>query len=180
MKKKLIAGNWKMNGKLQANEALVRAVLAGLPLLAQAEACIIHSQSNQLDVKLCQENRTIPQQLFRNGNLKIFERSQDIAAPSNYILGEGDVIGVSAYGTAFFNNTYTVDSRGFITMEGMGKLQLRGVTFEEATKLVKGMLSRRIDFSSNQFNLTLATSRTLTVARRESAVNDWPVKRAAT
>ncbi len=42
-------------------------LLAGLPLLAQAEACIIHSQSNQLDVKLCQENRTIPQQLFRNG-----------------------------------------------------------------------------------------------------------------
>lgn len=103
------------------------------------------------------------QQLFRNGTLKIFERSQDIAAPGNYLLGEGDVLGVSAYGTAFFNNTYTIDSRGFITMEGMGKLQLRGITFEEATKLVKGMLSRRIDFSSNQFNLTLATSRTLTV-----------------
>jgi polysaccharide export outer membrane protein len=103
------------------------------------------------------------QQLFRNGTLKIFERSQDIAAPGNYLLGEGDVLGVSAYGSAFFNNTYTIDSRGFITMEGMGKLQLRGITFEEATKLVKGMLSRRIDFSSNQFSLTLATSRTLTV-----------------
>ena len=103
------------------------------------------------------------QQLFRNGTLKIFERSQDVLAPGNYILGEGDVLGVSAYGTAFFNNTYTVDSRGYITLEGMGKLQLRGLTFEEATKLVKGMLSRRIDFGSNQFNLTLATSRTITV-----------------
>jgi protein involved in polysaccharide export with SLBB domain len=103
------------------------------------------------------------QQLFRNGTLKIFERSQDVVAPGNYILGEGDVLGVSAYGTAFFNNTYTVDSRGYITLEGMGKLQLRGLTFEEATKLVKGMLSRRIDFGSNQFNLTLATSRTITV-----------------
>ena len=29
--KKLIAGNWKMNGSLQANEALLQAVLAGLP-----------------------------------------------------------------------------------------------------------------------------------------------------
>lgn len=29
--KKLIAGNWKMNGGLQANEALLQAVLAGLP-----------------------------------------------------------------------------------------------------------------------------------------------------
>ncbi len=30
MKKKLIAGNWKMNGSLAANEALVRDILAGL------------------------------------------------------------------------------------------------------------------------------------------------------
>jgi triosephosphate isomerase len=30
MKKKLIAGNWKMNGSLAANEALVRAVIAGM------------------------------------------------------------------------------------------------------------------------------------------------------
>ncbi len=30
MKKKLIAGNWKMNGSLAANEALVRALQAGL------------------------------------------------------------------------------------------------------------------------------------------------------
>ena len=77
------------------------------------------------------------QQLFRNGTLKIFERSQDVVAPGNYILGEGDVLGVSAYGTAFFNNTYTVDSRGFITLEGMGKIQLRGITFEESRKFVK-------------------------------------------
>ncbi|RZI97614.1 MAG: triose-phosphate isomerase, partial [Rubrivivax sp.] len=30
MTRKLIAGNWKMNGGLAANEALVRAVMAGL------------------------------------------------------------------------------------------------------------------------------------------------------
>jgi triosephosphate isomerase (TIM) len=31
MKQKLIAGNWKMNGSLAANQALVQAVAAGLP-----------------------------------------------------------------------------------------------------------------------------------------------------
>ena len=30
MKKKLIAGNWKMNGSIEANDSLVRAVLAGM------------------------------------------------------------------------------------------------------------------------------------------------------
>ncbi len=33
-RKKLIAGNWKMNGSLEANEALVRALVAGLPAAA--------------------------------------------------------------------------------------------------------------------------------------------------
>jgi len=28
--KKLIAGNWKMNGSIAANDALVRAVIAGM------------------------------------------------------------------------------------------------------------------------------------------------------
>ena len=41
MKKKLIAGNWKMNGSLAVNEALVRAIAAGLPgQTAQAALCV--------------------------------------------------------------------------------------------------------------------------------------------
>ena len=38
MNKKLIAGNWKMNGSLATNQALLQAVLAGLPA-ASALAC---------------------------------------------------------------------------------------------------------------------------------------------
>ena len=34
MKKKLIAGNWKMNGSLAANEALVAALVTGLKTAA--------------------------------------------------------------------------------------------------------------------------------------------------
>ncbi|BCG27918.1 hypothetical protein TUM18999_61090 [Pseudomonas tohonis] len=47
-----------------------------LPLLlvlsadALAEACIVHSQSDTLDVKVCQQNRSIPEQLFRDGFCK--------------------------------------------------------------------------------------------------------------
>ena len=42
-------------------------LLAALPLLAQAEACIVHSQGAQVDVKVCQQNRSIPANLFRGG-----------------------------------------------------------------------------------------------------------------
>ncbi len=41
MKKKLIAGNWKMNGSLAANEALIRGLLAGLGTPAgQVALCV--------------------------------------------------------------------------------------------------------------------------------------------
>ena len=41
MKKKLIAGNWKMNGSLAANEALLKALLAGVGQPAcQVAVCV--------------------------------------------------------------------------------------------------------------------------------------------
>jgi triosephosphate isomerase len=42
MKKKLIAGNWKMNGNLAANEALIQGLLAGLamPPACQVALCV--------------------------------------------------------------------------------------------------------------------------------------------
>lgn len=41
MKKKLIAGNWKMNGSLSANESLVKALLAGVSSSAcQVALCV--------------------------------------------------------------------------------------------------------------------------------------------
>ncbi|MDP2371132.1 triose-phosphate isomerase [Rhodoferax sp.] len=43
MKKKLIAGNWKMNGSLAANDALVKALLAGLPAGASDVALCVPS-----------------------------------------------------------------------------------------------------------------------------------------
>ncbi|MFN3375453.1 MAG: triose-phosphate isomerase [Burkholderiaceae bacterium] len=40
MKRKLIAGNWKMNGSLAANEALLRAIVAGLPAQAACDIAV--------------------------------------------------------------------------------------------------------------------------------------------
>ena len=34
---------------------------------AMAQACVVHSQAERLDVKVCQQNRNIPQKLFADG-----------------------------------------------------------------------------------------------------------------
>lgn len=48
-------------------KALLPLALFVFPLLAQAEACIVHSQGKNLDVKVCQQNRSIPAKLFHDG-----------------------------------------------------------------------------------------------------------------
>ena len=40
--------------------------LITLPLLAQAEACIVHSTGKQVEVKLCQQNISIPPAVFHD------------------------------------------------------------------------------------------------------------------
>jgi hypothetical protein len=34
---------------------------------ALAQACVVHSQAERLDVKVCQQNRNIPEKLFADG-----------------------------------------------------------------------------------------------------------------
>lgn len=46
---------------------LLSLALSCLPLLAQGEACVVHTQGKDVDVKVCQQNRTIPEKLFREG-----------------------------------------------------------------------------------------------------------------
>ncbi len=43
---------------------LLTVVMAGD---AWAEGCVIHSYDERIEVKLCQQNRTIPAELFRSG-----------------------------------------------------------------------------------------------------------------
>ena len=103
------------------------------------------------------------QQIFRRGDLKIYERSLDAKAPSNYVLGEGDQLGVSVFGSSYFQKEYTVDSRGNIAMETWGKINVRGLTFDQVQKLIKARISPYFNMSSNDMTVTLSYSRTITV-----------------
>lgn len=46
---------------------LALLALCALSSLAWGEACVVHSQAERLDVKVCQQNRSIPANLFRSG-----------------------------------------------------------------------------------------------------------------
>lgn len=46
---------------------LLFGLLALLPGLAQAEACMVHSRGSQVEVRVCQQNISIPPSMFHDG-----------------------------------------------------------------------------------------------------------------
>jgi hypothetical protein len=103
------------------------------------------------------------QELFRKGDLKIYERSIDAKAPSNYELGVGDEIGISIFGVSYYNTLAKVDSRGRIELGQLGSIYVKGVPFDRAKTLIKTALSNNFNMGSNQVEISLAYSRSITV-----------------
>jgi triosephosphate isomerase len=91
-KKKLIAGNWKMNGSLAANEALVKALLQGL---AAAQA--------SCDVALCAPAPYFAQlQSLLAGSKAIALGAQDISAhPQGAFTGEQSAAMLKEFGVRY-------------------------------------------------------------------------------
>jgi polysaccharide export outer membrane protein len=103
------------------------------------------------------------QELFRKGDLKIYERSLDAKAPANYELGVGDELGISIFGVSYYNAVAKVDSRGRIELGQLGSIYVKGIAFDKAKTLIKTALSNNFNMGANQVEITLAYSRSITV-----------------
>ncbi|WP_177142782.1 triose-phosphate isomerase [Variovorax sp. YR216] len=89
MKKKLIAGNWKMNGSLAANEALLQALLQGIG----APAC---------DVAVCVPAPYLAQVQSLIGGSSIAVGAQDVSAqPQGAFTGEQSAAMLKDFGVRY-------------------------------------------------------------------------------
>lgn len=103
------------------------------------------------------------QELFRKGDLKIYERSLDAKAPANYELGVGDELGISIFGVSYYNTVAKVDARGRIELGQLGSIYVKGIAFDKAKALIKTALSNNFNMGANQLEISLAYSRSITV-----------------
>lgn len=72
--------------------------------------------------------RVVPQMLF--------EREMNPRASDDYILGTGDEISVSMWGKKDYNQNFTIDKQGLITEPLVGRINLKGLTYGAARKLL--------------------------------------------
>lgn len=103
------------------------------------------------------------QEYFRKGDIKIFDKSTDAKAPSNYVIGIDDEIGISVFGNSYYNEVLKVDSRGAINPQQMGPVFVKGLTYEKAKGLIRAKMAQFFDLSNNRLEVTLAYSRSITV-----------------
>lgn len=101
--------------------------------------------------------------LFQNRNIQVFNRSTDLMAPDNYIIGTGDRISISVWGYSSYSASFTVDETGSIFPPQSGKIYLRGLTLGEAKKLIRSRFSGSFDFRNNDLEVTILNARNITV-----------------
>ena len=99
--------------------------------------------------------------VFNNKNLT-FESSMNLATPQNYRLGPGDVVNVDIWGASQESVSETISPDGTITIEGIGVIQLGGLSVSQAKARLKKVLGPR--YQGSQIELTLGQTRTITIS----------------
>ena len=99
--------------------------------------------------------------VFNNKNLT-FESSMNLATPQSYRLGPGDAVNVDIWGASQESVTETISPDGTITIEGIGVIQLGGLSVSQAKAKLKRVLGPR--YQGSKIELTLGQTRTITIS----------------
>lgn len=103
--------------------------------------------------------------IFTNRNLS-FEPNVNSATPANYKLGPGDEIVIDIWGTSENTIRQTISPEGSVNITNLGPIYLSGMTITEATRYLRGELSKiysGLQEDASQLKVTLGQLRTIKV-----------------
>ncbi len=103
------------------------------------------------------------QEFFRNGNFKFYQKADDARVPENYTIGPGDELGIQVYGFSDFKGSYKVGLDGAIYAKELGKIFLKGLTFEESKRVIRQRLGATYNTENSGVEITLNYARTILV-----------------
>jgi protein involved in polysaccharide export with SLBB domain len=118
------------------------------------------TQKDDFKQKVINAEAVYGDELFQND--QIVELSQLSTPPLDYPIGVGDHIVVSLWGGADFEESYEVARDGSIFPQGLGKITIQGLTFENARNIIYDRFKRVIPPSTN-ISVTLGQPRSIVV-----------------
>lgn len=98
--------------------------------------------------------------IFKNKNLT-FESDMNLATPSDYRLGAGDVVFVDVWGSTAQSFQCTVSPDGDISLDGYGLVSVGGLSVAQAQQRLKSTLGLR--YQGSQIKLSLGQTKTISV-----------------
>lgn len=102
--------------------------------------------------------------LFTNKSLDVFRTTDGAQAPDTYVLGEGDEVHISIFGSSQTEIHQRIGADGSIQPAGSSKIFLKGMTLAQAREAVQKKLASHYSFRPDQIAVTISTARTMTVS----------------
>jgi len=151
-----------------ANAAAV--VAAPVPDLVQTslgEAAAEASLADTIEknnVSLTEGDDIYGHSLFTGQSLDVFRTTDGAEAPDTYVLGEGDEVHISIFGSSQTEIHQRIGPDGSIQPAGATKIFLKGMTLGQARNAIRSKLAQHYSFRQDQIAVTLSTARTIFVS----------------
>lgn len=102
--------------------------------------------------------------LFTGTSMDVFRTTDGAQAPDSYVLGEGDEIHISIFGSSQTEIHQRIAPDGSIQPASSTKIFLKGMTLAQGRQAIISKLSTHYSFRQDQIAVTITTARTLSVS----------------
>ena len=102
--------------------------------------------------------------LFTGTSMDVFRTTDGAQAPDSYVLGEGDEVHISIFGSSQTEIHQRIAPDGSIQPASSSKIFLKGMTLAQGRSAIISKLSTYYSFREDQIAVTITTARTLSVS----------------
>jgi protein involved in polysaccharide export with SLBB domain len=144
--------------------------------LLKNDTRVVKDSTLKEDIKK-KDKQNMAEEVYGNNlfqNSAIMELSELSTPPLDYPIGVGDHIVVALWGGADIETDYIVARDGSIFPQGLGKITVQGLTFENARQIISDRFRRVIPPSTN-ISVTMGQPRSIVVNVSGEVNNPGPV-----
>ncbi|MBL7818155.1 MAG: SLBB domain-containing protein [Saprospiraceae bacterium] len=153
--------------RLLKKKALEDAKAAVRDSIRRSNGITIEEAFGENTLKKASNDTIIPvlvygQQIFRDGKLS-YIKDKDFKASESYVLASGDKVTISISGLVYYNQTFTINTEGFIQPDRMPRVFLKGLTLSQARRNLQANYIRFYRFTPEDFLVSVNASRIVVV-----------------
>lgn len=109
--------------------------------------------------------------LYREGGIKFYKKSEYIQPGPKYVLGPGDNISVAIWGRTEINFNQEINSNGYVKFSQMPRVYVSGLTLEKAKDVLLSRFRSNYNFDPTNFEVKVSASRNINVFISGDVIN---------